>query len=62
MASFKAEKPAAGSQTTIPVKKEPAKCTSCAPKAPATQPAPKKAEQKPQEPKKKLTGSKPATK
>lgn len=54
MASIKAEKPAA--QTTAPVKKEPAKSGSSAPKAPASQPAPKKVQQKPRpEPKKKVS-------
>ncbi|KAL3510879.1 hypothetical protein ACH5RR_030280, partial [Cinchona calisaya] len=56
MASTKIDKPSAGSQAQPPVgqvKKEPAK-------APATKPAPKKTEQKPREPRKKVSGGKPA--
>ncbi|KAL9252149.1 hypothetical protein AKJ16_DCAP02048 [Drosera capensis] len=48
MASLKAEKPA-GTQKS-----------AGAPKAQPSKPAPKKAEQKPREPKKKVTGTKPA--
>ncbi|EEF37991.1 conserved hypothetical protein [Ricinus communis] len=59
MASLKAEKPA---HQAAPVKKEPTKASTGAPKAPASKPAPKRAEQKPREPRKKVTGSKPTTK
>lgn len=53
MASLKAEKPV-GTQAPGQVKKEPAKPTESTPKAVASKPAPKKAEQKPREPKKKV--------
>lgn len=54
MASVKAEKPV-GSQTLFgQPKKEPSKPSEGAPKAPASKSAPKKAEQKPREPKKKV--------
>lgn len=53
MASLKAEKPV-GHQAPGQVKKEPAKPSESTPKAPASKPAPKKAEQKPREPKKKV--------
>ena len=54
MASLKAMKPV-GTKPVEPVKKEPAaKSSSSAPKIPASKPAPKKAEQKPREPKKKV--------
>ncbi|XVE91353.1 hypothetical protein REPUB_Repub01dG0002300 [Reevesia pubescens] len=60
MASLKAEKPV-GTQSSGQgqLKKEPSKPCSCAPKAPASKPAPKKTtEQKPREPKKKASGGK----
>ena len=53
MASLKAEKPV-GTQSSGQPKKEPTKPSSSAPKAPASKPAPKKTEQKPREPKKKV--------
>lgn len=54
MASVKAEKPV-GSQTLFgQPKKEPAKPSEAATKAPPSKSAPKKAEQKPREPKKKV--------
>lgn len=54
MASLKAMKPV-GTKPIEPVKKEPAaKPSSSAPKTPASKPAPKKVEQKPREPKKKV--------
>ncbi|KAJ8774697.1 hypothetical protein K2173_017143 [Erythroxylum novogranatense] len=59
MASQKAEKPV-GTQPAAPVKKECGK--SCGPKAPASKPAPPKADSKPREPRKKATGSKAASK
>jgi hypothetical protein len=54
MASLKAMKPV-GTKPIELVKKEPAaKPSSSAPKTPASKPAPKKVEQKPREPKKKV--------
>ena len=53
MASLKAEKPV-GTQSSGQTKKEPTRPSSSAPKAPASKPAPKKTEQKPREPKKKV--------
>ncbi|KAL4638312.1 hypothetical protein ACJW30_03G105000 [Castanea mollissima] len=61
MASVKAEKPA-GTQLFGQVKKEPAKSTDNAAKAPASKSGAKKAAQKPQEPKKKGKGGKSASK
>ncbi|KAI3423480.1 uncharacterized protein J3R85_010976, partial [Psidium guajava] len=52
MASLKTEKPA-GSQLAGQAKQDPPKQSSSAPKAPATKPAPKKAEAKPAQPRKK---------
>ncbi|KAL8137727.1 hypothetical protein V2J09_003728 [Rumex salicifolius] len=53
MASIKAEKPVA-SQASAQAKKEPA-TASASIKAPASKAAPKRAAQKPQEPKKKMS-------
>ncbi|KAK4597265.1 hypothetical protein RGQ29_015013 [Quercus rubra] len=61
MASVKTEKPA-GTQLFGQVKKEPAKSTDNAAKAPASKSGAKKAAQKPQEPKKKGKGGKSASK
>jgi hypothetical protein len=55
MASIKTEKPAVGPVPPPGAKKEPAKPSGTTPKAPAaSKPAPKKTEQKPREPKKKV--------
>ncbi|KAK1299518.1 hypothetical protein QJS10_CPB14g00163 [Acorus calamus] len=62
MASLKAEKPV-GTQTLFGQPKKTSKPSDGgAPKAQATKPAPKKAEQKPREPRKKGKASKPAAK
>ncbi|KAF3432597.1 hypothetical protein FNV43_RR27337 [Rhamnella rubrinervis] len=61
MASLKAEKPA-GTQSSVPAKKEPAKVPGSTTKAAGSKPAPKVSEVKPQSTRKKSTGSKPAAK